>query len=98
MTVFVLDSDGLIKLSKASIIEEIVKHRKCIITQEVFNEAVRKGKEGLYEDAYVIENLINRKLLTIKKVKITELADLGKGEVSSLEIYKKMKCSAISIL
>ena len=95
MIVFVLDSDGLIKLTKAGVIEDLAKYRKCIITQEVFNEAVKRGKEGLYEDAYVIEDLINRRLLTIKKVKSTELPELGKGEASSLEIFKKGKYNAI---
>lgn len=95
MTVFVLDSDGLIKLTKSSMIEELVKYRKCIITQEVFEEAVKKGKERFYEDAYVIEDLIARKLLAVQKIKTTELVNLGKGETSSLELYKKKKYNAI---
>ena len=95
MIVFVLDSDGLIKLTKASVIEEIAKYRKCVITQEVFDEVVKSGKEGFYEDAYVVEDLINRKLLTIKRIKFAGLDGLGKGEASLLEICKKMKYSAI---
>lgn len=95
MIVFVLDSDGLIKLTKASVIEVLAEYRKCVITQEVFNEAVKAGKERFYEDAYIIEDLINRRLLTIKKVKFTELPELGKGEASSLEILKKGKYNAI---
>lgn len=95
MIVFVLDADGLIKLAKASVIEELTKYRKCVITQEVFDEAVKKGKEGFYEDAYVIEDLIKRKLLTVKGTETAGIADLGKGEESSLKIYKKGKYAAI---
>lgn len=95
MTILVLDSDGLIKLAKAGVLEELVKYRKCIITQEVFNETVEKGKERLYEDAYIIEELINKKLLSVGRIKTTEVLSLGKGEASSLEICKKKNCSAI---
>ena len=95
MIVFVLDTDGLIKLTKSGIIEELAKHRKCLITQEVFNEAVKEGKERLYEDAYVIEDMINRKLILVEKINFEEIEGLGNGEASSLAIYKKKRCSAI---
>ena len=95
MTIFVLDADGLIKLTKSGIMEELAKHRKCVITREVFDEAVRKGKERFYEDAYAIEDMVNRKLLSVEKIQFEEIDNLGKGEASSLELYKKKKCSAI---
>ena len=95
MSIFVLDADGLIKLTKAGVIEELAKYRKCVITEEVFSESVKKGKERFYEDAFVIEKLINRKLLALEKIKFAEIGNLGKGEASTLALYKKKKGDAI---
>ncbi|MBI2076295.1 MAG: hypothetical protein HYT72_03560 [Candidatus Aenigmarchaeota archaeon] len=95
MITFVLDTDGLIKLTKSGVMEELAKYRKCLITQDVFNEAVKQGKERLYEDAYAIEDLIDRKLLSVEKINFEEINNLGKGEASSLAIYKKKRCNAI---
>lgn len=95
MIIFVLDADGLIKLTKAGVMEELAKYRKCIITQEVFDETVKKGKERFYEDAYTIEDMVNIKLLSVKKIQFEEIENLGKGEASSLELYKKKRCNAI---
>ncbi len=43
MGVFVLDSDGLIKLAKSSIIEHLLKRFSCFISSAVYEEVVTRG-------------------------------------------------------
>ena len=91
---FIIDTDSLIKLTKSSIIKEVCKYFTCFITEEVYNEAVVKGKEGLYQDAFEIEKLIKNNLIKVKKLdekKITLSNNLGEGEKSTFMLYKKLK-------
>ena len=94
---FIVDSDALIKLTKSGILETICHHYDCIITVEVKNECVDEGKKRLYKDALKIEEFIDKKLLRIidlkKSRKIKE--NLGKGEISTLNLYFQEKNSAI---
>lgn len=54
----VFDSDGLIKLTKAGILEKVIGHFICSITKEVYDETVVKGLERFYDDAFQIDGLI----------------------------------------
>ncbi len=94
---FVIDSDALIKLTKSGILEHICLHYSCIITAEVKNECVDEGKKRLYKDALKIEEYVNKKLLKTtdlkKPSKIGE--NLGKGEVSTVNLYFQEKDSII---
>lgn len=67
MIIFVLDSDGLIKLVKSSIIEHLLSRFSCIISSEVYEEVVTKGIKRLYEDAFTIEKFVKRNMLRVKK-------------------------------
>lgn len=60
---FIIDTDSLIKLTKSGIINEVCRNFKCIITEEVYDEAVTKGKIALHKDAFEIEELINKDLI-----------------------------------
>lgn len=94
MRALVFDTDGLIKLTRTEIVEIIPL--PCFIPQEVFEEAVIEGKKRLYEDAFQIENMINRKRIIVKKVEKRELlAGFGKGESATLALYFQEKASAI---
>lgn len=86
---FVLDSDALIKLTKAGLLEDICRHYNCIITTEVKNETVDEGKRRLHKDALKVEYLVNKKLLKIKDPKKSRKTkeNLGKGEISTARIY-----------
>lgn len=91
---FIMDADALIKLAKASIIEEICKSFNCSITPEIYTETVTQGKEGLHQDAYKIDELTKRKLLKIHTRQSKELQinrDMGEGEKSIFRIYKSSK-------
>ena len=96
---FILDTDSLIKLTKARVIKDICKYFNCLITEEVYNEAIIKGKEHLYQDAFEIENLLKNKLIKLKKckkeVKIEFRDNLGEGEKSTFISHKNSKNSII---
>lgn len=94
---FILDSDALIKLTYAEIIIDICKNYNCFITTKVKDEVIEEGKKRFYQDALIIEKLVKNKLLKIidgKKLKIKEV-NLGKGEISTLELYHSKRNSII---
>lgn len=86
---FILDSDALIKLTKAGLLEDVCRYYNCIITTEVKNETVDEGKRRLHNDALKIEYLINKKSLKIKDPKKSRKTkeSLGKGEMSTASLY-----------
>ena len=91
---FIIDTDSLIKLAKSGIINEVCRNFKCTITEEVYDEAVTKGKIALHKDAFEIEELINKNLIKIRRKKeeeTLETMNLGKGETSIFALYKKAK-------
>jgi len=103
MIIFVLDSDGLIKLVKASIIEALLKDFSCFISKEVYEEVVMEGKKRLYEDSFAIESLVGKKMLKVKEIKkdkkaskiLKDIFELGKGERSTLYLFFNLKADAI---
>lgn len=89
-----LDADGLIKLVHSGIFRKI--KQQCVITEQVYDEVVTEGKKRLYEDAFVVEKLIEEKKLQIEKVKqITPLPRFGKGEESTLALFKQVKADVV---
>ena len=93
----IFDSDALIKLTKSGLLEDICNCYKCIITTEVKNESVYEGKKRLYKDALKIEDAINKKLMNIADLKrLRKIKEnLGKGEISTLNLYFEEKNSVI---
>lgn len=93
----IVDSDALIKLMKSGVLEKICQYYNCIITNEVKNECVDEGKKRLHKDALKIEELINKKLLITKDAKKARKIkeNLGKGEVSTVNLYFQEKNSII---
>ncbi len=94
MITIVFDSDGLIKLAKTGVLEKIVNRFDCVISDKVRQEAVTDGKKRLYEDAFQIENLIEKKKLRVIKLglssnvgRMAKSAHLGSGELATLELF-----------
>jgi len=54
----VIDSDGLIKLAKAGVLEKVAGAWDFYIPQAVYEETVERGKEEAYPDAEEIERII----------------------------------------
>jgi len=93
MSTFVFDADGLIKLVKAGIFP--IKH-KCMISEQVYAETVIEGKKNLHTDAFKIEQLVCEAAILVKKTRqAAEFPDLGKGELSTLDLCKRENASAI---
>jgi len=103
MRTLVLDSDGLIKLVKSSIVEHLLRRFLCFISSEVYEEVVTKGKVRLYEDAFTVEALVNRSVLKVTKAEESERAkavltgkeELGSGEKTTLHLFFSLKADAI---
>lgn len=88
-----MDSDALIKISKADFLDILAQKFDLIITEEVYDETVKEGKKGLYPDAYKIEKLVaSGKIRMLKATsyikKKKPKKSFGKGEASLYQAYK----------
>jgi len=104
MSKVVMDSDGLIKLQKAGVLKLMASRCECIIPEAVYKESVEDGKRGLYEDAFLIEEIVEE---DIKKIKVSDqneelkkidegkLESLGEGEKEVFQLYFQVKADAI---
>lgn len=94
---FILDSDALIKLAKSEMLDKLCNCYKCITTNEVKTECVEEGKKRLHKDALKIEECINKGLLKVAGVKkvAKTMENLGKGEMSTVQLYFQEKNSKI---
>jgi len=100
----VLDSDGLIKLQKAGLLETFCKACDCLIPEAVHHESVARGKEELYEDAFGIEEIVETNV-EVKQPGESQSAQealkkgapalLGQGEKEALSLYFEQEAAAI---
>jgi len=103
MNLIILDADGLIKLSKIGLVPLLAKSYSCIITKEVFKETVEKGKKHFYEDAFILEDYVNRGIVKVVAAKpvfkakklLQEVHSLGEGEKSTLCLFYTQNALAI---
>ncbi len=104
MSKIVLDSDGLIKLQKAGVLRALASRCECIIPEAVYKESVEDGKKGLYEDAFLIEEVVEEDMDKIKvsdrndeleKIDEERLGSLGKGEKEVFQLYFQEEVDAI---
>lgn len=90
--ILIFDSDALIKLAKSQALKKILQGYSCSITEQVYGEAVEEGQRKLYEDAFLIAEFVELKLLKVEGIKeMQKVAQLGKGELSTLALFKKLK-------
>lgn len=95
MKKIVIDSDGLIKLNKAGVLVKFLSLYKCLIPEEVYKEAVLKGKRELYEDAFELEKILKNMNVEILRAEFNEKAEsiikgvtgLGNGEKAVLHLF-----------
>ncbi|MFW5927682.1 MAG: hypothetical protein ACOCSL_00660 [Thermoplasmatota archaeon] len=104
MSKTILDSDGLIKLQKAGLLELLASRCDCLIPEAVYKESVVEGKKGLYEDAFLIEDIIQEKIERIEigdhgkdleKISKDKLESLGKGEKETFQLYFQEEADAV---
>lgn len=86
-----VDSCSIILLAKATILEELAKYRKLIISEGVYNE-VLKGKDEKLLDALLLERLVKEKKINLNKAdkkmvnKLMNDFNLGNGEAESVAL------------
>ncbi|MFH1721269.1 MAG: hypothetical protein ABH950_01545 [Candidatus Altiarchaeota archaeon] len=103
MMKIVFDSDALIKLGKTKRFPKILEKMDACISEEVFKECVTEGKTRLYEDAFRLEEMIQKGRLRVERTNermeakgiLKEVFNLGRGEKSTLHLYFKNKPQAI---
>jgi len=99
----VMDSDVLIKVTKASIKDLIASNFEVHIPSEVKKEAVDEGKLGGYPDALAIdENIVQRKLKVAETRRVEAIEELIKslsllgGEADSVRLFRQGNYEAIA--
>lgn len=98
-----LDSDGLIKLTKAGVLESVAKTWTCMIPQAVYEETVERGKRAAYPDAATIEEILRACRVPCKRPsahphakRILQTApSLGQGEREALHLFFEENANAI---
>ncbi len=87
-----LDSDALIKISKADFLDKLVQNFDVIMTKDVYQESVTEGKKGFYQDADKIEKLVKEGHIVIIKAinkRKKPKQSFGAGETSVFRAYRK---------
>lgn len=100
---FGVDSDTLIKLTKAEAKKSVASAARVVIPPEVEKEAVKEGKEGGFPDAFEIEQNLKKGLLKVlrtpkaKRVEmIIKKLGLKGGEADVFRLFKAGKCKAVA--
>lgn len=90
-----LDSDCLIKLAKAGVLDALLKNAICFVPQEVFEEVVIVGKRLLYKDAEEISRIVEQGRIRVVPIVCQAHPALGKGEVAAKELAIKIAADAV---
>lgn len=97
-----MDSDTLIKLTKAGAKEAIASVAELVVPPEVRRETVDEGKEGGFPDAFEIERNIRHGSLgmveTPRDAAVEEVIrelGMGGGEADLFRLYKCRGCNAV---
>ena len=94
MVKLVLDADGAIKLARAGVLKHLAGFAKCFMPKQTYQEVLR-GKEKMYDDAFIIEELAENKEINVIDVKAEERIGLGPGESAAFVLFQKLKADAI---
>lgn len=97
----VLDSDGLIKLAKADILEVVLKAWDCLVPQAVYVETVERGIRAAYPDALAIREVLQpasvRPMVHHPRATmlLRQKRNLGRGEQEALHLFFRTRAHAI---
>lgn len=93
-----MDSDCLVKLTKAGIKESIVSAMEVYIPPLVKKETVGEAKERGYQDAFEIEENIDKKALRVvsPRMKKTSAVAALKGEAEVVSLFEEGNYDAIA--
>lgn len=100
----VADASSLILLQKISLLDRLVINFEFILPEEVYKEAVIKGKAKKFSDSYQIEDKISKNLMKVKKIKdktkvnqIINEFGLAKGETEAIALFLQEKADVLAI-
>jgi len=97
----VLDSDGLIKLAKAGVLDRVVQAWRCLVPQAVYAETVERGLEAAYPDALAIRRALPSDAVRprTRHPRAAALLEgkkgLGRGEQEALHLCLAARADAI---
>ncbi|KXA94731.1 hypothetical protein AKJ65_03615 [candidate division MSBL1 archaeon SCGC-AAA259E19] len=99
---FGVDSDTLIKITKAGAKEPVASVANLVVPPEVERETVEEGKEGEFPDALEIERNIEKNALDSSETpreeeteNVIEKLGLGGGEADVFRLYRAGKCESV---
>lgn len=102
--IIISDASTLILLQKIILLDKLVKNFDFTIPQEVYNEAVTKGKKVKSKDSYLIENKINKNIIKVEKIKnkqrynqIIDEFGLAKGETEAIVLFLEKNADLLAI-
>jgi len=98
-----MDSDTLIKLTRAGGKEVVASAVEIVVPPEVKKEAVDEGKRGGFPDAFEIERNIEKGLIKVVKARkagetetiVRELGLMG-GEAGVFRLFRDGKCKVVA--
>jgi len=98
-----IDSDTLIKLTRAGAKEVVASAVEIVVSPEVKKETVDEGKSGGFPDAFEIERNIKRGLIKVVRARkagetetiVRELGLMG-GEAGVFRLFMDGKCKAVA--
>lgn len=101
----VTDTDGLIKLGKSGALETLLRAHEVLIPAEVHEEAVLGGKRALHEDAFCLEETLQRHGVDpwprqeLQEAEERESGEspgsFGSGESAAFRLYVARRADAI---
>ena len=102
--IIISDASTLILLEKIALLGKLAGNFEFIIPQEIYGEAVVKGKKIKSEDSYSIENKINSGVIKIREVKdrkkVNQIIDefnLEKGETEAIVLFLQENADILAI-
>ncbi len=98
MSRIVVDADGLIKLGKAGVLALLLGEHEVLVPGVVYEEAVKRGKRELYEDAFGLETALGSgsvEIFGLEALPDVEVSSLGPGELDVLRVYREEEADAV---
>jgi hypothetical protein len=104
VSTIVADADGLIKIGKSGALPALLSAARILVARAVWVEAVEEGKREMYEDAHVLERVLEEGGAEVFRHEAREeaeelfgasFASFGAGERSAMAVFFAHEADAI---